>query len=151
MKLGANIDAHQKEGKGVVKVGLETAQTIKHSLWKQKALHVRIMICVNLTKASGAVDEPALKELNALNATIDPSELDDTSPRRIILEEICPGRLEIDDTGKIELNVIDTYPSRPELDDTGKIELNGIGKIDPPTVDAYESEFGDIQELPGIF
>ena len=66
ISLGANIHARQKDGKGVVRLGLEVAQSIKNSRKKQKSLHLRIMACVDKARSHGAVEYPiSLQEWNA--------------------------------------------------------------------------------------
>lgn len=63
IKMGANLHARQKDGKGVVTLGLETAQSMKGRIRQRiklhKALHIRIMTCVSLARSRGAVDNPS--------------------------------------------------------------------------------------------
>ena len=55
---GANVNARQKDGKGVVRLALETADEMR----RYKNLHIRIMTCVNLVVESGAKETPDLFE-----------------------------------------------------------------------------------------
>lgn len=57
IKLGANLHVRQKDGKGVIRVGLEAAQRLQESTKLYKSLHVRIMTCVNLVRSNGAVED----------------------------------------------------------------------------------------------
>lgn len=58
LELGANVHARQKDGKGVVKLGLDAAQKITEEMEKHKTLHIRIMACLHIARARGAIDEP---------------------------------------------------------------------------------------------
>ena len=51
---GANVNARQKDGKGIVQLALEVAK--EKRLYKN--LHIRIMTCINLVKERGADDNP---------------------------------------------------------------------------------------------
>lgn len=69
IELGANVHARQKDGKGVVKLGLEAAQKITEEMKVHKTLHIRIMACLNIARARGAIDEPTfLDEWQALRS-----------------------------------------------------------------------------------
>ena len=60
IKLGANLNARQKEGKSVVGLGLETAQKMKQRIKLHKSLHIRIMTSVNMVRNRGGITDPTV-------------------------------------------------------------------------------------------
>ena len=61
---GANLNARQKDGKGVIRLGLDTASRKR----SYKSLRIRILYCIDLVREHGGKENPTdFDEWKAVN------------------------------------------------------------------------------------